>query len=212
MHIPFYEGVGTRSCFLSGAALKTEILPVTPGVRLVPVSITDVDALVALVSENRAYLAAFMPKVVTLDSLDSAQQYLLSVVDSNGKGELLEWHIFSGDTLCGAIRLNHIEIGNRNASIGYYIGSEHQGAGLATSSVRAVLEYAYERLGFHRIELRCASGNLPSQRLAERLGFSWEGLLRQTELIDDVYIDHFVYGLLRPDFEARAAVLMKEAA
>ena len=153
-----------------------------------------------------------MPKVVALDSLDSARQYLQSVVESDGMGELLEWHIFSGDTLCGAIRLNHIDIGNRTASVGYYLGAQHQGAGLATSAVRTVIKFAYQRLGFHRIELRCASNNVPSQRLAERLGFCWEGLLRQAELIDGVYLDHFAYGLLRPDFEARAAAHVQQAA
>ena len=202
-----------RFCFLFGVDLKTEILSVTPGIRLLPACVTDAEALVALVSENRHHLATFMPKVVSLGTLDVAQDYLQSVMESNGLGQLLEWHIFSGDVLCGAIRLNHIEIENRKASVGYYLGAQHQGAGLATSSVRAVLKFAYERLGFHRIELRCASDNLPSQRLAERLGFSWEGLLRQTELIDGAYVDHFVYGLLRPDFEARSvAHTMKEAA
>ena len=153
-----------------------------------------------------------MPKVVSLGSLDIAEEYLRSVMESNGLGELMEWHIFSGPALCGSIRINHIEADNRKASIGYYLGAKHQGVGIATSSVRAVLEFAFERLGLNRIELRCASENLPSQRLAERLGFSWEGLLRQAELIDGVFLDHFIYSLLRADFDANAAESKKQAA
>jgi ribosomal-protein-serine acetyltransferase len=98
------------------------------------------------------------------------------------------------------------------ASVGYYLGVEHQGQGRATRAVRTVLQFAYQRLGFNRIELKCASTNTASQRVAERLGFGWEGLLRQAELVDGVYLDHFVYGLLRADFEARAAEGMKRAA
>lgn len=148
----------------------------------------------------------------TLDTLAASEQYLQSAVELAATGELLEWHIFSHERLCGAIRLNHIEHENRKASVGYYIGEQFQGSGVATASVRAVLQYAFERLGFNRIELRCASDNLASQRVAERLGFAWEGLLRQAELQDGVYLDHFVYGLLRDDFAARIAEGMQHAA
>lgn len=196
----------------SGDNLKTEILSVARGIRLLPANLTDALALTALVGENAAQLAVYMPKVVQLGNLDITEQYLASVMESNGSGELLEWHIFSGQALCGAVRLNHIEADNRKASIGYYLGERHQGLGLATESVRAVLKFAYERLGMNRIELRCGSENRASQRLAERLGFSWEGLLRQAELIDGVFIDHFIYGLLRADFEASAAASKKHAA
>lgn len=199
--------------YFFGATLKTEILSVAPGIRLLPASLTDAAALTTLVGDNRAHLATFMPKVVELGgSVDITEQYLQSVMESNGLGELLEWHIFSGDTLCGAIRINHIEAENKKASIGYYLGVQHQGKGLATLSVGAVLKFAYERLGFHRIELICASDNVASQRLAERLGFSWEGLLRQAQMIDGVFVDQFVYSLLRPEFEARTAESVKQAA
>jgi ribosomal-protein-serine acetyltransferase len=44
-----------------------------------------------------------------------------------------------------------------------------------------------------------ARENLASQRLAKRLGFTWEGMLRQAELLDGVFVDHFVHSLLRQD-------------
>lgn len=159
-----------------------------------------------------AHLGGFMPKVVRLNTLESAQSYLHSVVESNGEGELLEWHIFDGVILCGAIRLNHIEPENRKVSIGYYIGARFQGRGLATSSIRAVLRFVFEKLEFNRVQLKCASTNVASQRVAERLGFSWEGLLRQAELIDGQYVDHYVYGLLRSEFNAAGAQPVTRAA
>ena len=54
----------------------------------------------------------------------------------------------------------------------------------------------------NRVELRCVPANLPSVRMAERLGFTREGVLRQAELLDGVFMDHAVYGLLRADFNA----------
>lgn len=134
-----------------------------------------------------------------LTTLEAAQAHLRHVIDARAAGELFEWHIFNGNELCGAIRLNQVEPDNRKASVAYYLGAAHQGAGLATMSVRAVIRYCFERLDLNRIELRCASENMPSQRMAKRLGFTWEGLLRQAELLDGAFVDHFVYGLLRQD-------------
>ncbi len=170
-----------------------------------PVSVSDALALSNLISRNLEHLGAFMPKVVRLHTFDAARDYLTSVVEANGKGDLLEWHLMDGDVLCGAIRLNHIEKDCHKTSIGYYLGTEYLGRGLATAAVQAVLRFAFERLNFNRVELRCASHNAASERLAKRLGFTWEGMLRQAERIGETYVDHFVYSLLRSEFDAQGA-------
>ena len=198
--------------FAYGATLNIETLPVAPGVNIIPVKLSDASALASLVADNIGHLQTFMPKVVALDTLPAAQKYLQAVVETCEAGNLLEWHIYAGERLCGAVRINHIERENRKASVGYYLGEKHLGNGLATGSVRAVLQFVFQRLGFNRIELKCASNNVASQRVAERLGFSWEGLLRQAELVNGVYNDQFVYGLLRADFEARQAEQLQQAA
>ncbi len=185
-----------------GVTLKTEILTVAPGVRLMPVSVSDALALSTLIAANLDHL---MPKVVRLHTFESARDYLTCVVEANGKGDLLEWHLMDGDVLCGAIRLNHIEKDCHKTSIGYYLGTKYLGRGLATAAVQTVLRFVFERLNFNRVELRCASHNAASQRLAKRLGFSWEGMLRQAELIGDTYVDHYVYSLLRSEFDTQGA-------
>jgi ribosomal-protein-serine acetyltransferase len=195
-----------------GVILKIETLSVTHGISVIPVRLTDAHALASLVAENAGHLQMFLPKVVGLGRVSAAEDHLQNMIDAGAQGELLEWHIFANERLCGAIRLNHIEHDNRKASVGYYLGQKYQGSGMATASVRAVLQFAFERLGFNRIELKCAVANVASQRVAERLGFAWEGLLRQAELVDGAYLDHFVYGLLRDDFAARAAEGMQHAA
>ena len=170
-----------------------------------PVTAADAEALASLVQENAAYLNKFLPKVVALSTVEACTAHLRFVIEASAQDEVLEWHIFSSDKLCGAIRLNKIEMGNHKASIAYYIGESCQGQGLASSSVRAVLGYCFDKLRFNRIELQCTSTNLASQQVAKRLGFTWEGMLRQAELLDGDYHDLFVYGLLREDFHQRAA-------
>ncbi len=158
-----------------------------------------------MIQENAAYLNKFLPKVVTLSTAEACTEHVQYVIDAGKEDELFEWHIFANDKLCGAIRLNKIEMGNHKASIAYYIGESCQGQGLASSSVRAVIGYCFDKMGFNRIELQCTSTNQASQQVAKRLGFTWEGMLRQAERLDGEYVDLFVYGLLREDFHLQAA-------
>ncbi len=188
-----------------GVTLKTEHLRISPSVSVRPAALADAAALASLVQENADYLNIFLPKVVTLSTVEACTAHLQYVIAASAQDEVLEWHIFSSDKLCGAIRLNKIETGNHKASIAYYIGESCQGQGLASSSVRAVLGYCFDTLGFNRIELQCTSSNFASQQVAKRLGFTWEGMLRQAELLDGAYNDLFVYGLLREDSHQRAA-------
>lgn len=151
-------------------------------------------------------MTTYLPKVTGLATVEACEQHLKYLIEAGKENELFEWHIFDNGTLCGAIRLNHIEEENHKASIAYYIGENHQGKGLVTASVRAVLGYCFSHMGMNRIELKCASTNMGSQQVAKRLGFTWEGLLHQAEFINGAYGDLFVYGLLREDFSATGIV------
>ncbi|MFL6657767.1 MAG: GNAT family N-acetyltransferase [Massilia sp.] len=192
-------------------AVKSNILRSGPDSTLRPVRAADAPALAKLVAANAAHLSGYLPKVASLANLPEAQRHVEATLAAVEQGDLLEWHIFTNEILCGAIRLHHIDTDNRKAAIACYLGADHLGRGLATASVRTVLQYAFGRLALNRIELVCASENMASQRLAERLGFRWEGLLRQAELIDGAYLDHFVYGLLREDFAANVAPAIEPA-
>jgi ribosomal-protein-serine acetyltransferase len=187
------------------STMKASVLEVAPSLRAVPVAVVDAAALAALVRKNHAHLLAYLPAVSTLAAPGEAEAYLRRAEDLAERGELLEWHIFLHGELCGAVRLNHIENQHRKVAIRYYVGADYQGSGIATLAVRAILAYGFQALDVNRVELRCVPANTPSIRLAERLGFVREGVLRQAELLDGVFADHWVYGLLRADFVAPEA-------
>ena len=169
------------------------------GIELVPTCTAHAAQLAALVQANTEHLQSFLPQVNGLATVEAAEEHLAYASEAALEGKLLEWHIFEAGRLCGAVRVNHIEEGNHKAAIAYYLGAGHQGRGLATSSVHAALGYCFDTLGFNRIELKCASTNAASEQVAQRLGFSREGLLRQAEYLNGQYVDHVLYALLRED-------------
>ena len=64
------------------------------------------------------------------------------------------------------------------ASVGYWLRPEARGRGAATVAVRLVARWAFSELGVQRLELTTAPENIASQRVAERAGFTREGILR----------------------------------
>jgi len=83
--------------------------------------------------------------------------------------------------------------------LGYFVVADRTGNGYAVEAARAVTRFAFERLAVNRVELYCASDNVASARVAERLGFRLEGRQRQRHRKrDGTLVDRLWYGLLRP--------------
>jgi ribosomal-protein-serine acetyltransferase len=170
------------------------------GLSIVPVSVEHAGGLAELVQRNIEHLNAYLPAATNLSTVEAAGTHLLAATARAAIGDMLEWHIFADGTLCGAIRLKNISRNDRKAEIGFFLGRQFKGKGIVTSAVSAVLGWSFNHLHLNRIELRCASENAASMRVAERLGFSPEGLLRQAECLNGVFVDHYVYGLLAEEF------------
>jgi ribosomal-protein-serine acetyltransferase len=175
-------------------------LTTSNGVVIRPVKADDAGMLAAVVRENREHLNVFLPKVATLSTVEAASAHLARATVRAAEGEIFEWHLFMGDSLCGSVRVRDIDYADRKASIGYFVGSQFSGKGIVSSALRAVLGWCFDTLGLNRIELRCATSNAPSIRVAERLGFMREGLLRQDECLHGAFVDHYVYSLLKAEF------------
>jgi ribosomal-protein-serine acetyltransferase len=176
-------------------------LEAASGISILPVSVEHATALAVLVQQNIEHLHAFLPVLTNLSSVEAARSYLLSAAGRAACGEIYEWHLFVDGALCGAVRLKDINSGDRRAGIGYFLGRQFTGKGIITAAVSAILAYAFDHLHLNRVELRCATGNEASRRVAERLGFSWEGVLRQVECLNGDFVDQHVYGLLAGEFE-----------
>jgi RimJ/RimL family protein N-acetyltransferase len=64
----------------------------------------------------------------------------------------------------------------RQCNTGYWVRRRAQGKGIATEAANAMVRYAFGALGMRRVGLTHSSGNEASRRIAEKLGFTWEGI------------------------------------
>jgi RimJ/RimL family protein N-acetyltransferase len=86
------------------------------------------------------------------------------------------------------------------AEVGYWVAADARGTGVCTRAVRLVASWALTRPGMARLELRAADENVASQRVAEKAGFTREGVLRSSHYNSRLHrrIDWAMFSLL-PD-------------
>jgi ribosomal-protein-serine acetyltransferase len=78
-----------------------------------------------------------------------------------------------------------------------------------TQAVRAMERFAFVDLRLERVQICNAVTNTRSRAIPERLGYTLEGILRRHVLggLGRPAVDHSIYGLLKPEWEARETKL-----
>jgi ribosomal-protein-alanine N-acetyltransferase len=104
------------------------------------------------------------------------------------------------DRCLGMVNYHDGHIRSRRATLGYMIDPAHQQQGIATEAISALLGHCFGELGLHRIQAFIHPDNAGSRRLAEKLGFRCEGLLRDNLRVGNVWHDDLLYALLDTDY------------
>ncbi len=113
---------------------------------------------------------------------------------------------FAGSTSYGAISNKDLRL-----EIGWtWLSKEFQGTGLNKYCKFLLLEYAFEKLQWERVELKTDSRNLQSRRAMEKIGAKFEGELRSHTLMPDGYRRNTVYySILRDEWPGLKQTIFK---
>lgn len=92
--------------------------------------------------------------------------------------------------------------GIASKELGYWIGEEYWGKGLATEAARAAIKYGFDELDLEIIGICTSPYNLRSQRVIEKLGFTYEGTHRRCyKIYDGTIRDSLTYSMLKEEWE-----------
>jgi len=80
--------------------------------------------------------------------------------------------------LLASIGLVSVNLRNKQAEVGFWTAPGARGKGVATQATQVVARWAFEDLGIERLEWMAEVGNVGSRRVAEKAGFTVEGVLR----------------------------------
>jgi ribosomal-protein-alanine N-acetyltransferase len=175
-------------------------------VTLVPPDLTDVDALLAFELVNRAFFEANInARSAAYYSVAGVAQAIQSAIDDAAADRGYQFLVKSdAGTILGRINLRDVQRAHFHyAVLGYRIAEHQTGKGYASAAVRALLDIAFGRLGFKRLEAGARASNLGSVRVLLRNGFTQFGHSRRSFELHGVWHDRL---LIRCDSRFKTAI------
>ncbi|HNW45336.1 MAG TPA: GNAT family protein [Elusimicrobiales bacterium] len=149
------------------------------------------------VDQDRARLRVFLPWVDKTLSEEDEAAYIKITHATWEKGTFFDYGIFERETgtYMGNAGVHNIAWHHDRCEFGYWILGRFEGKGFVSEAVSA-LEKVCAGLGFHRLEIRCDSGNPRSAAVPRRLGYSLDGTLKEDTLAHGRYTDTMVFAKL----------------
>jgi [ribosomal protein S5]-alanine N-acetyltransferase len=140
----------------------------------------------------------------TLRDPSDVEELLRSIHEGAASGTLLQWGIVSNDggPLIGTVTLAAVDRDHRRAELGVALRPASEGRGYAREAARIVLDYGFNELALHRVVADVDPRNVSSIRLLERLGFRYEGRLREHYFQSGEWQDGEMFGLLSEEWRA----------
>lgn len=103
--------------------------------------------------------------------------------------------------LAGLTSLHNISWKNNRCYAATWIGLNYWGKGINTETKLLLLNYAFNKLKFHKVLFETYTDNVQSHKAIEKLGAKKEALLRQSDFKMGEYKDLIVYGLLKQEWK-----------
>lgn len=137
---------------------------------------------------TKADTRAFLQKAEAMAAARPRSAFELGVIEI-GSGALV-----------GAAGLHVAESRDGQAMLGYCLGRNAWGRGIATEAGLAMLRFGFEDLNLHRVWAGCDPRNHGSRRVLEKLGMRQEGHLRQNVLVRSTWCDTLLFAILRSEW------------
>jgi ribosomal-protein-serine acetyltransferase len=171
-----------------------------PGIALEILEERHAPELFALTNANRAYLMQWLPWLDGITAIEDTRAFIAATQRQNEGNNGFQTAIVRAGAIVGVIGHHGVDWQNKSCSLGYWLAEAAQGCGIMTDCCRAYVNHAFDVLGLHRVEIRCAEGNARSRAIPERLGFKVEGVVREVEWLYDRYVSHVIYSMLSAEW------------
>lgn len=159
----------------------------------------DAFQLSRVVDANRSYLKEWLPWLETSKNAADSLVFIQKIHSDWKNHQIFTALIYKKNEIVGAMGFHGCV--HRRMSLGYWVSKEYAGKGLCSAASHAIIAWAFSYYDYlHMVDLRAAVDNLASRRVAEKLGFIYEGILRDQEWLYDHFVSHAIYTLTRKEF------------
>lgn len=165
---------------------------------------TDAGRLRGLLTENRTWLqpweATFPGGGGAVPGSVPLAPVIRTLRAQQRAGAAVSFVITYDDEVCGQLSVSDISGGAlRSASIGYWVSQHLAGRGIVPTAVALAIDYAFEELRLHRIEICIRPENAASLRVVQKLGMRYEGRRERYIHIAGEWCDHDCFAVTVED-------------
>ena len=173
-------------------------IKVSDHILLKQVELSDAEDIFQTINSQRAYLGKWLPFVAVSLAIENTVFFIDKMLNDTQDNYIFVIH-YDG-IFAGLIGFKANDKQNKRTEIGYWLSETYQKKGIVTQSVKSMCQFAFDELRMNRIQIRCAVGNEPSKKIPQKLGFVFEGIERDGELLTGgVFTDLEVYSKLKKD-------------
>ncbi|MBP6856637.1 MAG: GNAT family N-acetyltransferase [Candidatus Pacebacteria bacterium] len=156
----------------------------------------EAETLFDLVEKNREQLRDMLPWVDATQSSEDLRKFIMDCERGYAESKKFDYGIYFDGEMIGSGGINNFRSEYRKCDFGYWIDKDFEGKGITTTVIAHLINEAKEKLNVHRIEIRMEPRNIASRRIPEKLGFSYEGTMRDCAIQNGKFIDLEMWALL----------------
>ncbi|MFF8260686.1 GNAT family N-acetyltransferase [Streptomyces virginiae] len=172
------------------------------GAQLFPLEARHAEEFFAHIERGREFIGQYVGFPDRSPDVDSARAFLAKYAVKAGEDGARFFGIRLDGTLVGGVLFPNFDADGGNCEIGCWLEPAAAGRGLVTKACQVLIDYAFGERGMHRVEWHAATGNRKSLAVAERLGMTREGVMRENYFHRGVRQDTEVWSILAPEWAA----------
>lgn len=146
------------------------------------------------------YLSKYM--LVDFDkSINSTNRMLDAILNGYKNDKPTPWGITLKEDgkLIGMCGFSNYSEANHKAEVGYILNSDYWRMGIITEALCKVIDFGFNNMNLNKIEAKCISGNIASEKVMIKSGMSLDGILRSEKMHRGMYKDLKLYSILKQD-------------
>jgi len=169
--------------------------------ELRPLAETDAEALFSAIEASRDSLRRRMRWVGKVASAEDCRAFIQASRQEAERGASQVYGVFETKTgaLAGIVALQHLLVIPGLAEAAAWIRADRQDKGYALEAGKLLLGLAFKGDHLHRVYARIDPANRAGRKVLQRLGFHYEGCLRQEKRLNSRWINQECWGLLRSE-------------
>ena len=155
-----------------------------------------------LLDSDREWLEKWEATSPGIRSEVNARWLISNLISQARRGTGLGFVIRYKGQIVGQLNVANILYGSvSSATIGYWIASNFAGKNITPTAVALAIDYLFDEVGLHRIEIDIRPENQPSLRVVEKLGLRCEGLKERFIHIDGAWRDHKIFAITKEEHQ-----------